>query len=167
MRISCPARRKDRRWERAIAVVLAALMIGQFSPALAGEVAEHLREVYGGSFEHLIAKARFRSATPPQPQDTPQQRAAQVSSVQLCPRQLKLYVEETFAFVPVGMDNTQKIVHGVSLSWQSSAPGTVSVQSTGEVTAVSPGTATVTVTIGTFSRDGNRTSAGRRETQRN
>lgn len=142
------SRRRAKRLQQAIAVALVALIIGQLSPTNAGEAGERLREAISASLNYLAVKARFTKPGPLQPQDTPQERAALVSTIQLCPRQLKLYVEETFAFIPVGLDSAQKIVHGVDLNWQSNAPAIASVMSTGEVTAISPGTATLTVTIG-------------------
>ena len=148
MRGSGHSRSNAKRWVRAIAVALVPLMIGQLSPALASEAGERVRKAIGASFQFIAAKARFTGSPLLQTQATSQERAAMVSTIQLCPRQITLYVEETFAFIPVGLDSDQRIVHGVSLDWQSGAPSIASVQSTGEVTPISPGRATVTVTIG-------------------
>lgn len=163
MRVSNPARRKAKGWQRAIAVTLVALMIGPFSPALAGEVGEHVREAIDDSLACLVAKAWFTSATPLQPQDTPQERAAQVSSIQLCPRQLKLYAEETFAFVPVGMDKTQNIVHGVSLQLAEQRPCDSQRPGNGRRDGGQSRHGDSNRDDWQFSSNGNRTSAGRSE----
>lgn len=74
--------------------------------------------------------------------------AAKVSSIPLCPRQLKMYVGELFNLVPLGLDSTQKAVHAVQKSWSSSTPAVAAVDLTGEVEAKGPGTATLTLTSG-------------------
>jgi RHS repeat-associated protein len=131
-----------------MALALAGMMVGPITPALASRAGQVVREAFCASRGFLTAKTGLAEAALLPLQDTAPQRAARVTSIQLCPHHLKLYVGETFTLGPVGFDNEKQIVQSVDLSWQSSAPAIASILSTGEVTAISSGTTTLTVTIG-------------------
>jgi RHS repeat-associated protein len=138
--------------KNVLAMLLVILLVGQFVPAQAEILGEQARKLYDASIKPLFVASESamnpRRLVAPQSIPTPLENAAKVSSIRLCPRQLKMYVGEFFNLVPLALDSTQKAVHAAQKSWSSSAPGVAAVDLTGEVEAKSAGTATLTLTIG-------------------
>src|SRR4051812_13906463 len=67
-----------------------------------------------------------------------------VSSIDLSPTSVSINVGESAQVQAVAKTATGQVVSGSSISWSSGNPGVASVSSTGIVTGVSAGTATLT-----------------------
>jgi RHS repeat-associated protein len=138
--------------KRFLAMLMVILVVGQVVPAQAEVLGEQARKFVDASLKPLFMPSesllKARRPSPPQNIETPAQAATRVSSIRLCPRQLKLYEGEIFPLSPEPLDNTQKTVHSTQKTWQSSAPSVADIDTTGELKAKGPGNATVTLTIG-------------------
>jgi RHS repeat-associated protein len=77
--------------------------------------------------------------------------AEQVADLQVCPRQLVMFVGERYTLTPVALDSSQKVVHGVGMSWKSLNSAVAKVSSFGQAEAMAVGTATLEVQCGNVS----------------
>jgi Tol biopolymer transport system component len=76
-----------------------------------------------------------------------------VAAVRVAPEAVALYLGERLMLQATALDGAGRPVSGVAPAWSSSNPEIATVASTGEVTPVAPGMATVTATIrGKFGR---------------
>jgi RHS repeat-associated protein len=145
-------RKAPQMMKRFMAILLVILVVGQLVPVQADVLGEHARKFFDSSLKPILMPSsgvrQSKKPSPPQNIETPSERLARVSSIRLCPRRLKLYVGESFTLSPLALDSNQKTVHGTNPSWQSASPAVASVDSTGEVLALSAGSATLTVTLG-------------------
>ena len=66
--------------------------------------------------------------------------AEQVTDLQVCPRQLIMFVGERYTLTPVALNGNQQVVHGVGMSWSSPRRRRRQVSSFGEVEAMAVGT---------------------------
>jgi RHS repeat-associated protein len=74
--------------------------------------------------------------------------AEHVAELQVCPRQLVMFVGERYTLTPVALDGSQQVVHGVGMSWSSLNSAVAAVSSFGQVEAVAEGTTSVEVQSG-------------------
>src|SRR5215471_6194691 len=159
------ARYRSRRWRQQLRraglalLVLVATLSCQFSPAAAKTVATGVWSDLDGVASGVVRHAKSRLGIRPggvrsDPKGGRKQnpsaadRAAAVDHFRLCPRQLTLYVGEDFNLVPVALDNREGPVNGVVLAWTTSNQSVASVTNVGEVTAVAPGNAIMTASVG-------------------
>src|ERR1044072_1806105 len=140
--------------KKIIATFLLAIMLGQIAPIQAETISEQTQKLWDFSIKPTFSREPALRKTPKplgmQALDT-SQRTSQVAYIRLCPRSLKLYPGEQYHLVPVGLDSTSNVVHSVDVSWQSSNSSVVTIDNTGEVSAVSSGTANLTAQIGSAS----------------
>ena len=149
--------------QRAVALAVTTVLAFSANPAIATTLGEEARSAVDTIVDtthdrdHSILHRwmtprksdKAKSQSPhPESAGTPDQRASQVQHIQLCPRNLLLYPEETFTLVPLPLDRSRQTVHGSAMTWGSSNPAIASVTSWGEVDAVAQGHATVTLQIG-------------------
>ena len=83
--------------------------------------------------------------------------AEQVDELQVCPRQLVMFVGERYTLTPVALDinpgdGSKKVVHGVGMSWSSQGISVARVSSFGQVEAMGVGNTTVVVQCGGVSK---------------
>ncbi|HEY3138935.1 MAG TPA: RHS repeat-associated core domain-containing protein, partial [Blastocatellia bacterium] len=134
------------------AIVLVWMAAFQLSPSQAEVAGTRARQLVNST----IGLLREPNKTPrarglgsrQQIDSTPVERATQITHFRLCPRHLSLYVGEDYTLVPVALDQAEQTVHGVAYGWQTSNAAVAKV-SGGTVDALTPGTAVVTVSIGT------------------
>ncbi|HEU0177662.1 MAG TPA: PA14 domain-containing protein, partial [Blastocatellia bacterium] len=98
----------------------------------------------GGTFDRLIKALGKR----PGKAVSAAAQAQVVASLQVCPTQHVMFVDECYTFTPVALDSSNKVVHGAGMSWSSSNTAVATVSSFGEVEAWTVGTTTVTVQSG-------------------
>ena len=84
--------------------------------------------------------------------------AEQVDELQVCPRQLVMFVGERYTLTPIALDvdpgdSSKKVVHGVGMSWSSPGISVARVSSFGQVEAMSVGNTTVVVQCGSVSKE--------------
>ena len=78
--------------------------------------------------------------------------AQQVAELQVCPRQLVMFVGERYTLTPIALNGSQQVVHGVGMSWSSHNSSVAGVSSFGQVEAVAVGTTDVEVQCGGASK---------------
>ena len=83
--------------------------------------------------------------------------AEQVDELQVCPRQLVMFVGERYTLTPVALDvnpvdGSKKVVHGVGMSWSSPGASVAKVSSFGQVEAMGVGNTAVEVECGSVSK---------------
>ena len=78
--------------------------------------------------------------------------AQQVAELQVCPRQLVMFVGERYTLTPIALNGSQQVVHGVGMSWSSHNSSVAGVSSFGQVEAVAVGTIDVEVRCGAASK---------------
>ena len=83
--------------------------------------------------------------------------AEQVDELQVCPRQLVMFVGERYTLTPVALDvnpvdGSKKVVHGVGMSWSSPGASVAKVSSFGQVEAMGVGNTAVEVQCGSLSK---------------
>ena len=83
--------------------------------------------------------------------------AEQVDELQVCPRQLVMFVGERYTLTPVALDvnpldGSKKVVHGVGMGWSSPNISVARVSSFGQVEAMGVGNTTVVVQCGGVSK---------------
>jgi RHS repeat-associated protein len=92
----------------------------------------------------------------------------QVADLQICPRQLVMFVGERYTLTPVALDSSQKVVHGVGMSWSSLNSAVAKVSSFGQVEAVAVGNTAMEVQCGNVSKQIQvQVLTGRRQTGSN
>ena len=79
--------------------------------------------------------------------------AEQVTDLQVCPRQLIMFVGERYTLTPVALNSNQKVVHGVGMRWSSLAAAIANVSSFGQVEAVAVGNTVVEVQCGNATKE--------------
>ncbi|HXG65220.1 MAG TPA: hypothetical protein VNO70_08935, partial [Blastocatellia bacterium] len=135
-----------------MAAALIALLAFPGGAAQAEAASEQARKAVGYMSE-LFGKrigpaAQEGGYVVPQDVETPSQRADRVVRLSLCPRRVVLYEGEDYTLVPLALDAQQEVVHSAEMSWETSNPGVVEVSSLGDVLALAPGQALVTVRVG-------------------
>jgi RHS repeat-associated protein len=78
--------------------------------------------------------------------------AEQVTELQVCPRQLVMFVGERYTLTPVALNGSQQVVHGAGMRWSSLNAAVADVSSFGQVEAVAVGTTAVEVQCGAASK---------------
>jgi RHS repeat-associated protein len=78
--------------------------------------------------------------------------AEQVTDLQVCPRQLVMFVGERYTLTPVALNSNQKVVHGVGMRWTSFGANIADVSSFGQVEAMAVGNTAVEVQCGNASK---------------
>ena len=83
--------------------------------------------------------------------------AEQVDELQVCPRQLVMFVGERYTLTPIALDvnpgdGSKKVVHGVGMSWSSPVVSVARVSSFGQVEAMGVGSTAVEVQCGGASK---------------
>lgn len=140
-----------RRVRRVVALALIAMVV-PISPAQAEMVRDHAQQGINAAiklFSHLVrASVKPEANIASQRIEDPQQRALQVAQFRLCPSHLSLYAAELYTLVPMALDSKGQAVHGVAMKWETSNAGVATVSSWGEVTALAPGQASITVHAG-------------------
>jgi RHS repeat-associated protein len=131
---------------------IAVLLAGPLTPVEAAAAAEQARRAIEDSvLKFLSVGLSKQSVQTPSSQrfESPSQRAERVSHLRLCPRELLLYVDESFTLVPLPLDQDNNAVHGADLTFEAKDSGLATVSSWGEVSAMAPGHTQVTVQAGT------------------
>jgi RHS repeat-associated protein len=139
---------------RLLAIVfITVLLAGPLTPVEGAAAAEQARRAIDSVVKFLSAGLSKQSVQTPSSQkfESPLQRADRVNHLRLCPRELLLYVDESFTLVPLPLDQDNNAVHGAELTFETKAPRLATVSSWGEVSAVAPGHTQVTVQAGTTS----------------
>jgi hypothetical protein len=143
----------------ASAIVAISMLSGQMSPLAANALGAAVWNDAKSAVSTVIREARSRVATWPweagrgresakQQYASVADRAAAVDHFRLCPRNVELYVGEDFDLVPLPLDIHESPVNGVVPAWTISDQSVATVTNVGEVTAVAPGNAIVTATVG-------------------
>ncbi len=138
---------------RCVAILVMLVFGFPFSLAQAEAIGKRYRKAMGSSLKALsnalkLSKTKglgFQATS----SESPTQRAARTVHIRLCPKKLALHVAESYTLVPVPLDADRKTIHSAELTWSSSNTAVASVASYGEVEAKSPGSAVITVQIGT------------------
>jgi RHS repeat-associated protein len=78
--------------------------------------------------------------------------AQQVEELQVCPRQLVMFVGERYTLTPIALDGSQQVVHGAGMSWSSLNTGVAGVSSFGQVEALAVGNTSVEVQSGAVTK---------------
>jgi RHS repeat-associated protein len=76
----------------------------------------------------------------------------QVAELQVCPRQLVMFVGERYTLTPVALDSSQQVVNGVGMRWSSIDAGIADVSSFGQVEALAVGITSVEVQSGNVTK---------------
>jgi hypothetical protein len=92
--------------------------------------------------------AKKPSAVGSQVVGDPGQQAAKVRFVRLCPRSLTMYAPETYTLVPLPLDLNRQPVTAPAMTWQTDNAKVAVVTSSGEVDAIAPGNARISLQIG-------------------
>jgi RHS repeat-associated protein len=152
---------------RALAITLVAILAAPLRPAEADGLVRAARATWrearvytsaaanwygmGGSSDLLNRLINMASGKRPDKVVSAASQAEQVVDLQVCPRQLVMFVGERYILTPVALDSGQKVVHGVGMSWSSSNTEVAGVSSFGQVEAMAVGNATVEVQCGSVS----------------
>jgi Bacterial Ig-like domain (group 2) len=130
---------------------IAVLLAGPLTPVEAEAAAEQARRAIDSVVKLLSARPSKQSTQTLSSQsfESPSQRADRVKHLRLCPRELLLYVDESFTLVPLPLDQNNNAVHGADLTFETKDPDLATVSSWGEVSAIAPGHTQVTVQAGT------------------
>jgi Bacterial Ig-like domain (group 2). len=139
---------------RLVAFMIVASIALPVSPATAKAIGDRSRRFFDDAFSTMHGLSQDFRATEQdqefaaQQAEDPSRNATRVTHFRLCPRHLLLYVGEDFTLSPVPLGHGGEAVQGVSLQWSSTDPAIASV-TTGEVEAIAPGRARITVEAGT------------------
>jgi RHS repeat-associated protein len=140
---------------RLIVLTIVASVGLPISPAQAeaiGDRTRHLVEGTVGTLRGLSQEPRAvdqDQAFAAERIDDPSQNATHVTHFRFSPRHLKLYLGEAFTLVAVPLGRSSEVVQGVAIHWESRDESVAMVSSWGEVTAMAPGQASLTVSAGT------------------
>jgi len=129
----------------AIIVAALALPISQAQAEAVSEQAMKTVSSITAFLRHTISPSNAKRRL--EPQSGPAN-ATQVKHLRLCPRRLVLYVGEAITLVPLPLDVNEQPVQGVALSWTAANAVVATVSPWGEVSAIAPGLAAVTVQAG-------------------
>ncbi|MBO0722687.1 MAG: Ig-like domain-containing protein, partial [Blastocatellia bacterium] len=72
----------------------------------------------------------------------------QVTELNICPRQLIMFVGERYILTPIALDSSKQVVNRAAMSWSSLAPGIAAVSSFGQVEAQAVGNTTIVIQSG-------------------
>jgi hypothetical protein len=151
--MSYSSRRLLTRVKRSVvAVVIIGAMGFPLTPSQAEVSGERTRLLLESTLDLLrkpkTAVERTNLATRPKQIETTSQREERVTQINLCPRQLLMYVGEEYTLSPLPLDSSRNPVHGVVFSWESNNPKIAEVASNGSLTANSRGECVVTAMVG-------------------
>lgn len=139
---------------RILLTIVLLTLVFPLSPAQAAAVGEHARVAIGSRVKAFLATptpGSYKKNDSKHWTEDHAERALEVADLDLCPRQIKLYAGESSTLVPIPLDRNKEVVHGISLQWESSSADVADVTSSGEVIALAPGHAKITVQAGTAS----------------
>jgi hypothetical protein len=161
-RSSCMARLKPI-LRHALAIAMIVILATPLSPTQADGLARAARATwrtmsaaanrYGASsnsdtFDRLIKALGKR----PGKVVSGASQAEQVTDLQVCPKQLVMFVGERYTLTPVALNSNLQVVHGAGMRWSSLDAAIANVSSFGQVEAVVVGTAAVEVRCGNASK---------------
>jgi RHS repeat-associated protein len=137
---------------RALVIVLIVRLAAPLTPAeaeglaLAAQTA--WREVSAYTSAAMERPVKMVSGARPVKVLSMAAQSEQVVELQVCPRQLVMFVGEHYTLTPVALDGSQQVVHGVGMSWSSLNSDVAAVSSFGQVEALAVGTTSVEVQSG-------------------